>query len=147
MSHGITQIHGALVTALTGLASTGAHVYADELTPIPEANLPALRVLDDGREDIVYQTQKPPRTQLRSVDFTVRIACKDADAKTVLNTSLAEIEAALYANRTLGGKARDVRVESVDKSFSDDLDRRAGNADVTVRVEWIAAEGSPQSPL
>jgi len=147
MSHGITQIHGALVTALTGLASTGAHVYDDELTPIPEANLPALRVLDDGREDIVYQTQRPPRTLLRSVDFTVRIACKAADAKTVLNTSLAEIEAALYANRTLGGKARDVRVESVDKNFSDDLDRRAGNADVTVRVEWIAAEGSPQSPL
>jgi hypothetical protein len=147
MAHGVAQIHAALVTALTGLTTTGARVYDDESTVIAEANLPALRVLDDGNESIEYATQRPPRTLLRTVPFTVFIKCKAANAKATLNTSLAEIEAALYANRTLGGLARDVRLEEVDKNTSDDLETRVGEAVLRVVVEWHCLEGSPQTPL
>lgn len=146
MAHGDTQIHAALVTALTGLATTGANVFDDETTPIAEASLPALRVLDDGVGRIEYATQKPPRTLLRTQGYTVRALCKTANAKAKLNTILAEVEAALYANRTLGGIARDVRIEEYDKSYSDELETRAGELPITVLVDWVCVEGSPQTP-
>lgn len=146
MAHGVAQIHAALVAALTGLATTGANVFDDELTAIPEASLPALRVLDDGREAIEYATQKPPRTQERSVEFTARALVKAANAKGTLNAILAEVEAAAYANRTLGGLARDLRISGVDKSYSDEADTRVGSADIGIVVDWVAVEGSPQTP-
>ncbi len=67
--------------------------------------------------------------------------------KGTLNTILGEVEAAIYANRTLGGIARDMRVEQVDKNFSDELETRTGEAVITVNVDWSCLEGSPQTPL
>ena len=64
-----------------------------------------------------------------------------------VNTILAEVEAAVYANRTLGGIARDMRIEQVDKNFSDELDTRVGEAAITINVDWSCVEGSPQTPL
>lgn len=146
MAHGTAQIHAALVAALTGLATTGAHVFDDETTAIPDASLPALRVLDDGEESIDYATQRPPRTQQRSVTFSVLVLAKAANAKSTLNTSIAEIEAATYTNRTLGGIARDLRVERIEKNYSDGAETRVGEARITVAVDWVAVEGSPQTP-
>lgn len=147
MAHGVAQIHAALVTALTGLTTTGTRVFDDDVAPIPESSLPALRVLDDGAEEIEYLTQRPPRTLARRVTFTTQILAKAADAKATLNTSLQEIEAAVYANRTLGGLARDMRVGPVDKSYSDEIDKRTGRADLVITVEWQCLEGSPQTPI
>ena len=147
MAHGDTQIHAALVTALTGLTTTGSRVFDDETTPIPDTSLPALRVLDDGVGRIEYATQKAPRTLLRTQGYTVRALVKAANAKGSINTILAEIEAAVYANRTLGGIARDVRVEEVDKNYSDELEARIGEAAITINVDWVCTEGSPQTPL
>lgn len=147
MAHGDAQIHAALVAALTGLATTGARVFDDEVTPIADANLPALRVLDDGVGRIEYATQRAPRTLLRTQGYTVRALCKVANAKGTLNTILAEVEASVYANRTLGGLARDVRVEEVDKNYSQDLETRTGEAAIIINVDWVCTEGSPQTPL
>lgn len=147
MAHGDAQIHAALVTALTGLATTGANVFDDETTPIPEASLPALRVLDDGVGQIEYVTQRAPRTMARTQGYTVRALCKTANAKATLNTILAEVEAAVYVNRTLGGIARDMRVETYDKNFSDELEKRTGETAITINVDWSCLEGSPQTPL
>ena len=146
MPHGDAQIHAALVTALTGLATTGANVFDDETTPIPEASLPALRVLDDGVGQIEYATQKAPRTLLRTQGYTVRALVKAANAKASINTILGEVEAAVYANRTLGGIARDMRVDGYDKSYSDDLETRVGEVAITINVDWHCVEGSPQTP-
>jgi len=38
------QIRAALVTKLTGLATSGARVYANRLYPLDSANLPGLRL-------------------------------------------------------------------------------------------------------
>lgn len=146
MAHGVSQIHAALVTALTGLTTTSTRVYDDETIAINVDAGAALRVLDDGEEQIEYLTQKAPRTLYRHVTFSVHSLCKAANAKGTLNTSLAEIEAALYTNRTLGGIARDVRPERIDKNYSDDLDKRVGEAVITVAVDWVCVEGSPQTP-
>lgn len=146
MAHGDSQIHAALVAALTGLTTTGANVFDDETTPIPEASLPALRVLDDGVGRIEYATLRAPRTLLRTQSYTVVALCKTANAKAKLNTILAEVEVAVYTNRTLGGIARDMRVETYDKKFSDELETRVGEAPITINVDWVCIEGSPQTP-
>ncbi len=146
MAHGVAQIHAALVTALTGLVTTGTNVFDDETTAIPEARQPALRVLDDGEETLEYLTQRPPRTVARTVNFSIKALAKAANAKGTINTVLGEIEAAVYANRTLSGLARDMRVERVDKNYSDDADQRTGEALITIAVDWVCVEGSPQTP-
>ncbi|MEY2653824.1 MAG: hypothetical protein RLZZ524_852, partial [Pseudomonadota bacterium] len=69
-----------------------------------------------------------------------------ANAKSTLNTSLAEIEAAVYSNRTLSGLARDLRVEEVDKNYSDAMETRTGEAVVRIVADWACVEGSPQTP-
>jgi|GEM_PF-6380798 len=147
MTHGVAQIHAALVAALTGLPTTGGNVFDDESTAIPESKLPALRVLDDGNESIDYATNSPPRTQARRVEFSVRVLAKSANAKAVLNAALNEIEVASYTNRTLGGLARDLRIESVDKNYSDDTDKRVGEAVLRIVVDWVCREGSPETCL
>lgn len=146
MAHGVAQIHAALVTALTGLTTTGAHVFDDETTVIADASLPALRVLDDGEETLDYLTQRPPRSIQRQVTFTVIALAKVANAKGTLNTIAAEVEAAVYGARTLSGLARDMRVERIDKTYSDDIETRVGESRITVAVDWVAVEGSPQTP-
>lgn len=147
MAHGVAQLHAALVTALTGLSTTGAHVFDDETTAIADASLPALRVLDDGRETVDYITQSPPRKQERAVEFRVIGLAKAANAKATLNAIAAEVEAALYANRTLGGLARDARIVGIDKSYSDAAEVRVGSSEISIVVDWVAAEGSPATPL
>lgn len=145
MAHGLAQIHAALVAALTGLTTTGAHIFDDETTPIPDTSLPALRILDEGEPEIEYATQKPPRTLIRSARFTVRGLAKAADAKATLNAILADVEVALYNNRTLGGKARDMRFTGSPKIYSDELETRVGEVEIPIVVDWVSVEGSPQT--
>lgn len=146
MSHGAAQIHAALVLALTGLSTTGGNVFADEVSAIPESRLPALRVLDDGGEEIDYATTSRPRTLLRRISFSVRVLAKASIARVELNSALSDIESALYAN-SLGGLVRDLRIESVTKQYSDDADQRVGSADIRVVADWVSLEGSPETCL
>jgi hypothetical protein len=102
------QIRDALKTALTGLTTTGAHVYANRLQPMTDANLPGLRIsLDD--ETVEGLTIHHPQLQNRTL--TLNVDCC-AQATSALDDALdqisKEVEIALAAGITLGSKLLEV---------------------------------------
>lgn len=147
MSHGRTQIRTALATALTGLSTTGSRVFVNRIHPVTDAELPCLMISTDS-EEIQHGTLLAPRTQLRALTAVVRVLARaTASLDTTLDTSINEIETAVLANRTLGGIVRDCRMDRIDLAIDDGAEKPTGMATVTLVIDWVAAEGSPQTPL
>lgn len=100
--HRIEQIAQALASTLANLATTGENAYRTRVYPIDISELPAL---------IMYQTEDQPVEQY-AASLTDRLAVfmvegyaaesADEAIDSQLNRIRAEIEAAIYANRTLG---------------------------------------------
>lgn len=103
-THLHTQIRAAAVTALTGLASTAARVYANRLYPIPEASLPALRVsLDD--ETVEVGSIHAPAVLERRVTLVVECCAIDLDdLDDTCDQMQKEVEVALSAGITVAGR-------------------------------------------
>lgn len=147
MSHGRTQIRAALATALTGLTTTAGRVFVHRIHPVTDAELPALMISTD-EEQIAHATQRPPRSQARQLTATVRVLARATSAlDTTLDNSLQEIETAIYANRTLGGLARDCKIERVEVTLDDGAEKPTGLATVTCLIDWVSLEGTPGTPL
>jgi hypothetical protein len=147
MSHGRTQIRNALVTALTGLTTTGARVFAHRIHPVTDAELPCLMISTDA-EQVVYASLKSPRHQVRELTASVRILARaTSNLTTTLDTSCTEIEAAILANLSLGGVCRDIRIDRTDITLDDGAERPTGMATLTLIIEWATREGVPETPL
>ncbi len=147
MSHGRTQIRTALAAALTGLTTTAGRVFVNRIHPVTDAELPCLMISTDA-EEVRHETVKPARSQMRVLTASVRILARaTASLDTTMDTSINEIEAAVYANRTLSGTCRDCRVERIDIALDDGAERPTGMATVTLTIDWAAIEGAPETPL
>jgi len=98
------QIREAVETLLTGLATTGAKVYANRLQPMADANLPGLRVFMDD-EEVEVLTLHDPYMQERRLTLIVECCAKASTTlDDVLDGSSKEVEIALSGGITLGGK-------------------------------------------
>ena len=64
MSHVRKQIRDAVVTALTGLSTTGSRVYKSRIYPLETGKLPGLAIYTKS-EEIQNNTIGAPRTQIR----------------------------------------------------------------------------------
>lgn len=122
MPHGRKQIRDALITQLTGLATTGARVYADRVEGLPQAELPALIVRTVGEErdtarDTFHGTEIPRRL---SIGIAARILTGGDDA---LDQIALEVETALESNPTLSGKLLTLRYLGAQLQRSSDGDR------------------------
>ncbi len=70
MAHLRKQIRDNVVTALTGLSTTGSRVYASRVYPMAAAKLPGLCVYAKS-EEVETTTTTRPRTQLRTLTLSV----------------------------------------------------------------------------
>ena len=145
MAHVRQSIRGNIVAALTGLATTGANVYASRVYPIADGNLPGLAIYTND-ESISYQTMTPPRTLLREMVISVEAYVKGvANYDATIDNIIAEIESALFVDITRGGNARDTMIAGIDIEFSGDGDQPLARVTVSVQVEYITTEGSPST--
>lgn len=143
MSHIRTAIRDDIVTALTGLTTTGSNVYPTRIYPVREESLPGLAIYTLS-EDTSYQTINPPRTQNRILQVVVEAYVKTvSDYDDTMDTISAEIEAALYTDLTRGGRAQDTRVISFEADISDQGDQPMILGRLTVEVQYATTEGSP----
>jgi hypothetical protein len=101
-SHLHEQISDAVVAKLTGLATSGARVYVDNLMPLPDALSPTLLItLDD--EKASPETIHAPVLLDRDLDMVVSAVAKATSGlRTTLNQMSKEVEAALAAGITVG---------------------------------------------
>lgn len=141
MSHVRTQIRDALVTAVTGLATTGAHVHAAYMNPTEV--LPCLLVRLEGRED--HAGQDISQTVERDLTAVITGYCKAVgDVDATLNQIALEVETALAAVPTLGGKCTGAWVTGLEAGIdATSLEKAAGRIDLTVHVKYFTLAGSP----
>lgn len=139
MTHARSQIRGAIVTALTGLTTTGSRVHAARMRPTDA--LPCLLVeTNDESIDTTVQTM-----QMRGLTVTVRASAKiGADVDVVLDTIAEEVEAALHAAGTLGNRVPGgLALQSISTDFDDALEQPAGALVLTFSGSYFTAAGSP----
>lgn len=98
------QIREAAATALTGLASTGANVFANRLYSIPSASLPALRISLDNETAEPISIHQP---MMLAREAVLSVECCAAGGDSIDDTCdqiSKEVEIALSAGLTVSGK-------------------------------------------
>jgi len=107
MSHAHKLIRDAAKTALTGLTTTGARVFANRLYALADTELPGLRISLDN-ESVETETVNPYPVQQRTLDLTVECCAKANSAlDDAVDQMQLEVETALAAGISVSGKTLD----------------------------------------
>lgn len=142
MPHARKQIRDAVVAALTGLATTGTKVFQSRVNPLANGKLPGLALFTQS-ETADYLTMRLPRTQERKLTVGVEIYVKGvANYDDSLDQIALEVEAAIYADVTLGGIARDTVIRSFNADFNGDGDQPVCAATMSIEVTYVTLEGA-----
>lgn len=142
MAHVRKQIRDNVVTALTGLTTTGSNVFRSRVYPIETSKLPGLAIYTDS-EDIEAQTVNPPRTQFRTLTVTVDCYVKGvSNFDNDLDTISEEVEEALAADITRGGLAKDTRVSSFQADFSGEGEQPIATGKISIEVDYVTVENA-----
>lgn len=144
MPHVREQIRAAAVTALTGLTTTASRVYAERLYQLRAADLPGLRVFC-GAEAIEPDRLGAVHGQQREMALIVEGAARaTADLDDTLDDIAAEVEAALAADITLGGKCKFLHLAGIDDpEQSDEADVPTGLVRLNFRVQYRTLNTTP----
>ena len=144
MTHIRQQVRDAVVTAVTGLATTGANVFKSRTLDVPQASLPALLVYTKD-EFSELDTMDVAGGKLRRAHEVVIVAlaqeAANVDAK--LDAIAEEIEVAMFANRKLGGLARDSVLEETTQLLSGAGEQEQAGLRLVFTVDTGSARGVP----
>lgn len=138
------QIRDKVKTALTGLTTTGARVWANRLQPLQDANLPGLRIFaDEERAELLTATDD--YIQRRELTVFVEACSKKATGlDDELDLISKEVEVALAGGITVAG--RDLEVFYTGMSFDDEqLDKPVGVKRMTFSISFQASAGTPDA--
>ena len=147
MAHLRKQIRDNVVTALTGLSTTGSRVYASRVYPMAAANLPGLCVYTKS-EEVETTTITRPRTQLRTLTLSVEgfvVATSGLD--NTLDAISLEVEEALAVDPSRSNLAKDTRVETIEAEYVDEGEQPVGTIRIDVAVEYAALETDLETAL
>jgi hypothetical protein len=148
MPHVRTQIRIAAAAALFGLPTTGARVYPSRIWPLQPADLPALLVYTTSDDvDGEHTTIGRPRKLTRDLSLVVEArAAAAAGLDDTLDTIEAEVVAALAADATLGGLAKDVVLTRSEIDL-DAAEQPAGTNRMTFTVTYRHREDDPNTAI
>lgn len=136
------QIRDAIVTALTGLTTTGSRVYANRLQPLPDALSPTLLVTldEETAQQATFHTYPIYERELRLSVAAIAKAATGLDD--TLDLVSKEVEVALAAGITVGGRTLDVSYAGM--SFDDEqADKPVGIKRMNFTVPFTAAANAP----
>jgi hypothetical protein len=142
------QIRDKIFSLVEGLATTGNRVYKSRLYPLRDENLPGLCVSTGVEENGNDEEENVETVQHRNLEIVI-----DARAKIVaglddlLDTILAEVETAVFADRFLGGLVASLDLESVEPELSGEQDKPVGSLLIIFKVQYLTQEGAPKIAL
>lgn len=144
MSHAREQIRDAVKLAVTGLATTGTHVFASRVHPVGDNELPCLLVFT--REEAVERaTLSRPRRQKRIVTVMVEGYAKlktSYDDK--LDTIATEVEKAIYNNTSLQTLVRDIFLTNTAITLTGDTEKPVAVVSMSFSAEYHTLENNPE---
>lgn len=145
------QVCEAFAAQVTGLATTGARVYANNVDPLAANQLPALTITAPD-ETIERQSIGAPNCYVRRTLTLIVTACARATASVWndLYQIRAEVETATLSTipaMTLGGLVLDMTLLSTRTEISGDGDRLVGTAAMVYQILLNAREGIPDAAI
>ncbi len=147
MSHGRQQIRDAMVVILTGLATTAGRVYPSRVYPYGAADLPGLAIFS-GQEVVNPEGSSAGVIHTRVASMVVEGRAKAAaSVDDTLDTIAAEVEAALFADRTLGGKALELKYAGAVMELDSETESIVGVIRLTFDVYYRVDPQDPQTLL
>jgi hypothetical protein len=147
MAHVRKQIRDALVTAVTGLTTTGANVFRSRIYPLEKTKLPCLCIFTKS-ETTEFDTLTMSRSVSRNLEVMVEAYVKEtADYDNTLDTIAVEVEEALSADVTLGGLCKDMQVVAFEADFSGDGEQPVAVGRFTVAVNYRTAENDVETAV
>ena len=145
MAHVRKQIRDAIVTAVTGLTTTGSNVFRSRIYPLEQSKMPGLCVFTRS-EAVEFDTMTLARSVSRVLEVQVEAYVNaTADYDNTLDQIAVEVEEALAANVTLSGLSKDVQVTSFEVDFSGDGERPVAIGRFTVTVEYRTVENDVET--
>lgn len=137
------QIREKIGTTLTGLTTTGSNVYESRVYPLENTNLPALIIYtkSETSEPIVIGTDRVMSRELLVVVEAYAKATSNFDDS--IDTISKEVEAAIAADRTLDGLAKDTYLESTEIEFNAEGEKPLGYVSLTFLTNYYVKENAP----
>lgn len=140
MSHIRKQIRDALVTAVTGLTTTGSRVYRSRVYPLESGKLPGLCVYTKS-EEVTNSTLTRPRTQTRQLEASVEAyLMANTNFDDTLDTIAVEIEEAIYSNTALNALVKQINITGFEADYSGDGEKVVGVGNFSVQIIYSARE-------
>jgi len=147
MAHARKLVRDAVVTAVTGLATTGARVYTEDPYQFQENQLPGLLVTCS--ESVTVESLDSPLILLRILEIAVEPITKSiADASNLLDQIAEEVEVALGVVLTVGGKQIYLRLTATDRpEFAGEADRPIARMALRYETSVYTAANAPGTLL
>ena len=137
------QIREYLGATLTGLTTTGNHVYESRVYTLQESTLPSLVIYTNSEtsEPIVIGTDRVMSRQLSVVVEGYVKANSNFDD--TIDTISKEVEEAIAADQTLNGLAKDCYLESTEIEFNAEGEKPLGYVSLTFLTNYYVKETNP----
>lgn len=146
--HVRTQIRDKVVDLLDNLTTTGTRCYAARPRTRPLRTLPALIVYTNGEEINITAGQRGSRRLERPLDLVVEgYVAETSDPDKTLDKINAEVEVAMAADPTLGGLAKDLYIQRLDKEQEDDAEKPTWVIRMNFYCEYHTRETAPTAAL
>jgi len=140
MAHVRKQIRDAIVTATTGLATTGSNVFRSRIYPLEQTKLPGLCIFTRS-ETVEFDTLTMARSINRVLDVMIEAyVSATTNYDNTLDQIAVEVEEALAADVTLGGLSKDLQVTAFEADFSGDGEQPVAIGRFTVTVQYRTSE-------
>lgn len=141
MAHQRQTIREAIVTRLTGLATSGSRVYASRLKPLLDTELPAILVSTGGEALDGATYLKTGLPVHRPLEIRVDLVAKAVSGfENTVDQMLAEVEVALFdspAHNTLAGLVHSIQLASIlDPEMDDSLEKPVIRLPVILRAVY-----------
>jgi hypothetical protein len=141
------QIRDAVVAALGGLSTTGSNVFGSRVTPLQDANLPALLVSTPA-EDVEIASMGANRTQERTLQLVIEACVKAASGyEDTVDQIVKEVEQAFAAAPTLGGLCKYMQLRKIETELSGEGEKPVAVATMTFDVPYYTALNAPDVAL
>lgn len=143
MPHHRETVRDAIVSAVTGLTTTGSRVYRSRVYSLAADKLPGLVVYCRSETSEPELVVGIPRKLVRVAQFVIEgYARATADVDETLDDIAAEVETAIGGSQ-LSNAARDCTLTGTDIDFADGGDVPLGIIRMTFAVTYRTAENAP----
>lgn len=147
MAHVRKQIRDNVVTAVTGLTTTGANVYRTRIYPLASGKLPGLAVYTSS-ETSTYETLTRPRTRSRVLELMVEgYVAGTTNLDNTLDQIAVEVEEALETDTTRGNLAKDTELTGTETELIGEGEKVAGVIRLTFQITYMTREDDAETAV